>query len=69
MSDWHPGPKDHAEAARIFTAMDALNLGVNEFAQGLMEVSPSFAQALAEHLEREFALEYTLEKTPMKSVA
>jgi hypothetical protein len=69
LSDWHPGPKDHAEAARIFTAMDALNLGVQDFAQGLMEVSPDFAQALAEHLEREFALENTVEKTLMKSVA
>ena len=53
---FHPTSTDLAEASRVFTAMDAMNLGAECFAKGLMEVSPEFAQALAEQLERRLAL-------------
>jgi hypothetical protein len=72
---FHPTSCDLAEAARIFTTMDAMNLGAECFATGLMEVSPEFAQALAEQLERKLAmknpvdnLDFTLEKTLAKSI-
>ena len=55
--------------------MDAMNLGAECFAKGLMEVSPEFAQALAEQLERRLALknpvdnlDFALEKTLAKSI-
>ena len=75
MINWHPTSADHAEAARVFTAMDAMNLGAEGFATGLMEVSPDFAQALAEQLERMLALKnpvdnqvFSPEKTLAKSM-
>ena len=55
--------------------MDAMNLGAECFAKGLMEVSPEFAQALAEQLERRLALknpvdnlDFAQEKTLTKSI-
>ena len=72
---FHPTSTDLAEASRVFTAMDAMNLGAECFAIGLMEVSPDFAQALVEQLEHRLALknpvdnlDFGLEKTLAKSV-
>ncbi len=72
---WHPTSSDLAEATRVFTAMDAMNLGPECFAKGLMEVSPDFAQALTLELERMLALknpvdnlDFAQEKTLAKSM-
>jgi CRP-like cAMP-binding protein len=69
MSEWHPTQNDIDEAARILSAMEIVSQGAGLFAQTLMEVSPGFALSLMEHLEREFALAYTDEKTLIETAA
>ena len=49
--------------------MDAMNLGAECFAKGLMEVSPEFAQAVAEQLERMLALKNHVDNYPPRSKA
>lgn len=61
---FHPTSTDLNEASRVFTAMDAMNLGAECFAKGLMEVSPEFAQAVAEQLERMLALKNHVDTYP-----
>jgi len=66
---FHPTSTDLNEASRVFTAMDAMNLGAECFAKGLMEVSPEFAQAVAEQLERMLALKNHVDTYPPHSKA
>lgn len=71
-----PTQEDYREAHAVFTAMDAVRLGPEEFGHVLTLVDAGFAAALLEVLERNLALKnpsetrvFAEEKTLAKSVA